>query len=80
MAIAPLAILTFNLAYGIVLSMLEDQVSALFIGASAGMLWQLRETARAGRWSDPFQGAFTRLAPSMVPSAATIPGRAARAH
>jgi hypothetical protein len=80
LAIAPLAILAFNLAYGIVLSMLEDQVSALFIGASAGMLWQLRETVRAGRWSDPFVGAFTRSAPLMVPSAATIPGRAARAH
>jgi hypothetical protein len=73
--------LAFNLAYGIVLSMLEDQISALFIGASAGMLWQLRETARAGRWSDAYLGSFTGLVPSMVPSAATIPGRrAARAH
>ena len=56
LAIAPLAMLAFNLAYGIVLSMLEDQMSALFIGAAAGMLWQLRETARAGRWSDPYLG------------------------
>jgi len=47
-AIAPLAILAFNLGYGAALSMLEDQVSALFIGASVGMLWQLREAASAG--------------------------------
>jgi hypothetical protein len=81
LAIAPLAMLAFNLAYGIVLSMLEDQISALFIGASAGMLWQLRETAGAGRWSDAYLGSFTGLAPSTFPSAATIPGRrTARAH
>ena len=32
------------------LSMLEDQVSALFIGAATGMLWQLRDTTAARRW------------------------------
>jgi hypothetical protein len=55
-AIAPLAVLGFNLAYGAALSMLEDQVSALFIGAATGMLWQLRQTTIARRWSDPYNG------------------------
>ncbi len=55
-AIAPLAILTFNIAYGAALSMLEDQVSAMFIGAAAGMLWQLHQAAAARRWSDPYRG------------------------
>jgi hypothetical protein len=55
MAVPPLAVLAFNLGYGAALSMLEDQVSALFIGAAAGMLWQLRQTAREGRWADPFE-------------------------
>jgi hypothetical protein len=79
-AIAPLATLAFILMYGTVLSMLEDQVAAMFIGASAGMLWQLRETARAGRWSDPFTGSFTRVAPTVILPGVTIPGRTARAH
>ena len=48
-AIAPLALLAFNLGYGAALSMLEDQVSALFFGAAAGMLWQLHQIARAVR-------------------------------
>jgi hypothetical protein len=55
-AIAPLAVLAFNLAYGAALSMLEDQVSALFIGAATGMLWQLRQTTLARRWRDPYSG------------------------
>src|SRR5262249_16693210 len=60
-AIAALAVLAFHLGYGAALSMLEDQVSALFLGASAGLLWQLRQRARGGRWSDPFVGASMRL-------------------
>ena len=60
-AIAPLAALAFNLGYGAALSMLEDQVSALFLGAAAGMLWQLHQQARAGLWSDPYAGARMRL-------------------
>jgi hypothetical protein len=77
-AIAALAVLAFNLGYGAALSMLEDQISALFIGASAGMLWQLRETARAGRWSDPFRGALSRLRPSIA--ALSMSDRTARAN
>jgi hypothetical protein len=36
-AIAPLAALAFNVGHGAALAMLEDQVSALFIGAAAGL-------------------------------------------
>ena len=54
-SIPPLAVLAFNLGYGAALSMLEDQMSALFIGASAGTLWQLKELARGGRWIDPLR-------------------------
>jgi hypothetical protein len=64
-AIAPLAVLAFNLGYGAALSMLEDQASSLFIGAAAGMLWQLQQMARAGLWSDPYGGARMRLQPSV---------------
>jgi hypothetical protein len=63
-AVSPLAILAFNLGYGAALSMLEDQVSALSIGAAAGMLWQMHQMARAGLWSDPYGGA--RLRPSVL--------------
>mgnify|MGYP001791944578 CR=1 FL=1 len=49
-AAAALAVLAFNLGYGAALSMLEDQMSALFIGASGGMLWQLHQAARQRRW------------------------------
>jgi hypothetical protein len=52
-AVTALAVLTFNFIYGIALSMLEDQVSALFIGAAAGTLWQLRELTLGKRSSDP---------------------------
>ena len=65
-AIAPLGVLAFNLAYGAALSMLEDQVSALFIGAATGMLWQLRQTTVAGRWSDPYSGSPFR-SPTGIP-------------
>jgi predicted membrane channel-forming protein YqfA (hemolysin III family) len=66
-AIAPLAILAFNLGYGAALSMLEDQVSALYFGAAVGMLWQLRQMGFARPWSDPFRGARMRLMPSLGP-------------
>lgn len=55
-AVTPLAILVFNLGYGAALSMLEDQVSQLFFGASVGMLWLLYRTATARSWSDAFRG------------------------
>ncbi len=59
-AITPLAILVFNLGYGAALSMLEDQVSQLFFGASVGMLWMLRQMAGAKPWANPFRGAPIR--------------------
>lgn len=80
MAIAPLALLTFNFGYGIVLSMLEDQISALFIGAAAGMLWQLHQMARNGAWSNPYVGSSTRSLLAMMPSGFNVRGRTARAH
>ena len=79
-AIAPLAVLAFNLGYGAALSMLEDQMSSLFIGAAAGMLWQLRQMARAGLWSDPYGGARMRLQPSVSSGYAASYGRALRAR
>lgn len=80
MAIGALAVLVFNLAYGTALSMLEDQVSALFIGAATGMLWQLRELARGGRWSDPYRGALARFGSSIARSHMPVPGTMARAQ
>jgi hypothetical protein len=61
-SIVALSLLAFNLGYGAALSMLEDQMSALFIGAAVGMLWQLRQEALGGRWQDPYAGGDTRPA------------------
>ena len=77
-AIVPLSLLTFNFAYGTALSMLEDQVSALFIGASVGMLWQLRELARAGQWTDPYLGAHRLAAPLDGSPSPLLIGQASR--
>ncbi len=55
-AIGALAILAFNLAFGATRSLLEDPMSTLFIGASVGMLWQLRQMVIGGRWRDPYTG------------------------
>jgi hypothetical protein len=55
-AIGALAILAFTLVCGATRSLLEDQMSTLFIGASVGMLWQLRQMAIGGRWRDPYAG------------------------
>jgi hypothetical protein len=73
-AIGALGVLAFNLAYGVALSMLEDQVSALFVGASAGLLWQLHQLARGGRWSDPYRGAPFDFASSASGFRLPIPG------
>jgi hypothetical protein len=79
-AIAPLALLAFNLAYGTALSMLEDQVSALFIGAAVGFLWQLHEIARNGAWTDPFERARLRSRMSELLPSAVTGARIARAR
>ena len=78
--IAPLAVLAFNLAYGAALSMLEDQVSALFIGAATGMLWQLRSTTIARRWSDSYRGTPFRLPDGVPPLAAASTDRVVHAR
>jgi hypothetical protein len=67
-AIVALAILTFQLGDGIVLSVLEDQMASLFIGAAAGLLWQLHQFARNGTWADPYYGGTVGR-----PSIAAIP-------
>ena len=66
-AVTAVALLAFYFIYGVALSMLEDQVAALFMGAAAGALWQLREMVRGGRWSDPFRGWVLRF-PLSAPS------------
>jgi hypothetical protein len=65
-AVTPLAMLAFNLGYGAALSMLEDQVSQLFFGASVGMLWMLRQTAGAKPWANPFRGAPIRFGMPLI--------------
>jgi hypothetical protein len=65
LAVSALALLAFNFLYGIAMSMLEDQVSALFIGASAGSLWRLRQITRGGRWADPFRASVPRFLVSL---------------
>jgi hypothetical protein len=77
-AVAPLALLAFNLGYGVALSMLEDQVSALFIGAAAGMLWQLHQQVRAGLWSDPYGGAPLTIESAVAPGYITVAGQVLR--
>jgi len=65
-AITPLAILVFNLGYGAALSMLEDQVSQLFFGASVGMLWMLRQMAAAKPWANPYGATPIRYGPALT--------------
>ncbi len=65
-AIIPLAILVFNLGYGAALSMLEDQVSQLFFGASVGMLWLLRQMAAAKPWANPYRASPTHYGPALT--------------
>jgi hypothetical protein len=74
-AVPALAVLAFNIGYGAALSMLEDQISALFIGAAAGMLWQLHQTARAGQWSDAYRGDPVRAPPGVSAGYAAAYGR-----
>ncbi len=51
-AMGALATLTFLLGYGAVLSMIEDQMASLFLGACAGSLWQFRVRHRATQEAD----------------------------
>jgi hypothetical protein len=63
-AIVALAIVVFQLGDGIVLSVLEDQMASLFIGAAAGMLWQLHQRATNGAWVDPYHGGVVDRRPA----------------
>jgi hypothetical protein len=53
-ATAAIAILGFDFGYGAVLGMLEDPFTALFLGASLGTLWRLRQLALNRKWSNAF--------------------------
>lgn len=76
-ALPALAVLAFVLAYGAALSILEDQMAALFVAAAAGMLWQLRQEVGVGRWSDSYDGSWLRRArPSMTPGYSGLTGEA----
>ncbi len=65
-AMGALATLTFLMGYGAVLSMIEDQMSALFIGAAAGVLWQMRVRHNIVKQQDVLepQGKAVVLAPA----------------
>jgi hypothetical protein len=72
-ALQALAVLAFILGYGAALSILEDQMAALFVAAAAGMLWQLRQEVFARNWSDSYHGHWLRRArPSMTPGFASL--------
>lgn len=53
-ALAALSLLTFLIGYGAVITILEDPLSALILGASAGTLWQCRQRALGRAWADTF--------------------------
>ena len=76
-AFQALAVLAFILGYGAALSILEDQMAALFAAAAAGMLWQLRQEVFVRSWSDSYHGSWLRRArPSMTPGFASLMGQA----
>ena len=67
-ATAALAILAFDLGYGAVIAILEGPFTALFLGASLGTLWRLRQQALHRKWADPFNPAWRH--PIAVPAPA----------
>jgi hypothetical protein len=74
-ALQALAVLAFILGYGAALSILEDQMAALFVAAAAGMLWQLRQEVFVRSWSDSYHGSWLRRArPSTVPDFGALMG------
>lgn len=78
-ALSAVALLAFLMGYGAVLSLMEDQLCALFLGASAGMLWQLRERASGRIWSNPYSGwDFERPGARYAPSPEMVPDLPAR--
>jgi hypothetical protein len=56
-ALAALALLTFLLGYGTVITVLEDPLAAIMLGATAGTLWQCRQRALGRAWADAFSQA-----------------------
>jgi hypothetical protein len=80
-AIPALAVLAFVLGYGAALSILEDQIAALFLGAAAGMLWHSRQQALLGNWSEPYLSTkwstiWHRPRPAIMPGHGGMAGQA----
>lgn len=67
LAVVPLALLAFELGDGMVLTILEDQVACLFVGAALGMLWQIRQSARDSVWAEPYRCGVPEISPYPVP-------------
>ncbi len=70
-----LAILTFLLCYGTVISLLEDPLAALILGASAGALWQCRQRALGRAWGDAFAPPPPRTLLAPMPEPIVAPRR-----
>lgn len=78
-AIPALAVLAFLLGYGAALSMLEDQIAGLFLGAAAGMLWHARQQALSGVWAEPYVGGRSpRWRPQLIASFRGMAGETPR--
>ncbi len=72
---AALAILTFLIGYGAVVTVIEDPLSALFVGASSGMMWALRQQAFGRAWVDPFVREQPSASLQPTPGAIMVPRR-----
>lgn len=61
-----LSILVYLLGYGTVVVLVEDPLSALYIGATAGTLWAAAQTRRARGWADAFDPGPSLMLPTPV--------------
>ncbi len=69
-ALAALAVLTFLMGYGIVITVPEDPLSALLLGATTGTLWQCRHRAAGRVGADPFDPSDRAIEPLTMPQLA----------
>ena len=72
---AAVALLAFLTGYGAVVTLLEDPLSALLVGASLGMMWALRQRVLGRAWSDPFARPDLTLGLAPMPGAIIVPRR-----
>lgn len=71
------AVLTFVIGYGAVITVLEDPLAALFVGASVGAMWQARQKAIGSVWAETFAPkAADPYAEPALPAALPTGGRA----